>query len=284
MTMYQLNKTTNEDHPGGSSASKGQAKRPSVCVMAAPCGLQGTSSRADDLPDTGPNTIRAFTRTSSDATQHVDLEDPFSLQQFTAGSKCENEFRHRGEDEGEDEQWSARSRSSSTATLDFSPKEQSRKDSINDEQSAVGMFDRSLESMEMTGTRGCTTLDAHNPEVIPQNNGYSMPTCEPLQDGRNLRTTDSSPGLISDQRSNMTSSVQPHKEASSESRRQLPRMGRWPAWNSAINVAAFEALPGPLFTRPKQALDAITYEAVMEGKTKQEAKEAKRKHNKAVCC
>ncbi|KAJ4854728.1 uncharacterized protein T069G_10286 [Trichoderma breve] len=283
MTMHQLDKVVYEDRPSMSSASKGYARRPGVDLTAADCGLQGTNSKTDHLPDIEPN--------NADAVPHIDLEDPFSVRQYIADDSkaarisfpcltqsvdCTQDphFEDGDEDEDEDEhgQRSARSRSGSTATLDFSPERESYSDS---DKNTHRMFGEASESAELTDTRDCTTVDADTMRMMLHNSGYLTPAEETsserpdpcvlkmeLQIEEKALEGDSSIGPIS-------ATLQPHKEAS-KSGQQLPQAGRW---DSVVNVAAFKALPGPLFTRPKQTLDVVTYESMMEERAAaQEAK------------
>ncbi|QYT01929.1 hypothetical protein H0G86_008939 [Trichoderma simmonsii] len=281
MTMHQLNKVIYEDRPSMSSASKGYARRLSVDLTATDCGLQGMNSKTDHLPDTEPN--------DADAVPHVDLEDPFSVQRYinddseaasisfpslTQSAECKKEPHFEDGDEDEHGQRSTRSRSASTATLDFSPERESYSDSDKDTH---GMFDEALESTGLTDTRDCTTVDADTMRRMLHNSGYLTPTEEAssersnpiiskmkLQDEREASEEHSSIGSLN-------AILQPH-EAASKSGHQLPQAGRW---DSVVNVAAFKALPGPLFTRPKQVLEVVTYESMMEERAAQEAKEGR---------
>ncbi|KAL5090734.1 hypothetical protein Trisim1_004044 [Trichoderma cf. simile WF8] len=285
MTINQLNKTVNEDRLNMSSASKGYAKRLSVDLTATGCGLQGTTSKTDHLPDTEPN--------DADAVPHVDLEDPFSVQRYinddseaasisfpslAQSAECEQEPHFEDVEDGDEYgQWSARSRSGSTATLDFSPERESYSDSGKDAHGIVGMFDKVPESAELTDTRDCTTVAADTMRMMVHNSGYLTPTEEAssersdpfaskmeLQDQGEASEGDASIGSIN-------ATLQPH-EAASRSGHQLPQAWRW---DSVVNVAAFKALPGPLFTRPKQVLDVVTYESMMEERAAKEAKEGR---------
>lgn len=286
MKMHQLDKVVYEDRPSMSLASKEYAMRLSVDLTAVDCGLQGTNSKTDHLLDTEPNDI--------DAVPHVDLEDPFSVQRYidydwkaastsfpclAQSVECKQDPHFENDDEDEDEhgQQSARSRSGSTATLDFSPERESYSDSDKDTHGIVGMFDEAPESTELTDTRDCTTVDADTMRMMLHNSGYLTPaeetsserpeSCvlkmEPQIEEKALEG-DSSIGPIN-------AALQPH-EVASKSGHQLPQAGRW---DSVVNVAAFKALPGPLFTRPKQTLDVVTYESMMEERAAQEAKEGR---------
>lgn len=310
MTIHQLNEAVYEDRQDMASTPREYAKRLNTDLMATRRdaarngGLQGTNqsvnslrcgSKTDHLSDTGSKN----TQTSRDAIRHVDLEDRFAIQQYTADLSPANtsspslqsvefkqELQHH---EDEDEQRSARSRSGSTATLDFSPEEPvAQLDSCEglgkDAQGIVGMLDGPSETTEPIGATRCTSLNAR--EVISHSSDYPTPSRESsleksdpavlpekVQDGKKTFEKDYS--------FEPANTLQNH---GSPSRCQLPRVGRWPAWNSVINVAAFEAMPGPLFTRPKQALDAVTYEAVMEERAKQDARKRKRKYSDVVSC
>lgn len=285
MMMHQLGKVVYEDRPSMSSASKGYARRPGVDLTAAGCGLQGTTSKTDHLPDTEPNDV--------DAVSHVDLEDPFSVQRYiddskaagisflcltqSAESKQEPCFEDGVEDEDEHGQRSARSRSGSTATLDFSPERESYNDSDKETNGIVGMFGETPESTGLTDTRDGATLDAGTMRMMLHNSGYLTPTKEAssersnpiiskmkLQDEREASEEHSSIGSLN-------TILQPH-EAASKSGHQLPQAGRW---DSVVNIAAFKALPGPLFTRPKQIIDVFTYESMMKERAAKEAKEGR---------
>ncbi|KAF3076517.1 hypothetical protein CFAM422_001775 [Trichoderma lentiforme] len=288
MTMHQLSKVVYEDRPNMSSTSKGYAERLSVDLTAADCGLQGTNSKSDHLPDTGPNNAEA------DAVPHVDLEDPFSVQRYinddskaarisfpclarSAECKQDPHFEDVDEDDDEHGQRSARSRSGSTATLDFSPERESYNDSDKETNGIVGMFGEAPESTGLTDTRDGATLDADTMRMMLHNSGYLTPTEEAssersdsiiskmkLQDEGEASEGDSSIG-------SPNAILQPH-EAASKSGHQLPQAGRW---DSVVNIAAFKALPGPLFTRPKQVLDVVTYESMMEERAAKEAKEGR---------
>ncbi|UKZ80049.1 hypothetical protein TrVFT333_007814 [Trichoderma virens FT-333] len=264
MTTRQLNEAVYEDRPSMSSASRRYTKHPSVGLMTTPCGLQGTNSKTDYmyLPDTGPNDTSTFTGAGSCAIQHVDLED-----------------QHR----------SARSRSGSTATLDFSPERQSHKRSGEDAREIIGMLDEPSESTELVDTKDNTMLDASTVGVMPHDGDYPTSTPEASsekpdaailtmhpQNGQNISEGDSSFGPIN-------APLQPHKEASA-SGGQLRRAGRRLAWESVVNITAFKALPGPLFTRPKPILGTVTYKSMMEERAAQKTKERKGKHNNIASC
>ncbi|EHK17863.1 uncharacterized protein TRIVIDRAFT_225989 [Trichoderma virens Gv29-8] len=306
MTTRQLNEAVYEDRPSMSSASRRYTKHPSVGLMTTPCSLQGTNSKTDYmyLPDTGPNDTSTFTRAGSCAIQHVDLEDHVSIQRYIADSKaastpfptswqsvkCKREPRHLGdEDEDEDQRRSVRSRSGSTATLDFSPERQSHKSSGGDAREIIGMLDEPSESTKLVDTKDNTMLDASTVGVMPHNGDYptSTPEASPEkpdaailtmhpQNGQNISEGDSSFGPIN-------APLQPHKEASA-SGGQLRRAGRRLAWESVVNIAAFKALPGPLFTRPKPILGTVTYKSMMEERAAQKTKERKGKHNNVASC
>lgn len=287
MTMRQLDKVVYEDRPSMSSASKGDAKRLSVDLTTPGCGLQGTNFETDHLPDTEPNDV--------DAVPHVDLEDPFSVQRYiddsevaSASSPCltqslegkqdaQLEDGDGDEDEDEDGQRRTRSRSGSTATLDFSPERESYSDSDKDTNGLVGMFDEASESTGLTDTRDCTTLDACPMRTMLHSSGYLTPNEETSSERSDPFT--SKIELPDEARASEGDSLiesinvtpQPH-EAASKSGHRLPQAGKW---DSVVNVAAFKALPGPLFTRPKQILDVVTYESMMEEKAAQEAKEGR---------
>ncbi|KAL6694202.1 hypothetical protein J3F84DRAFT_378849 [Trichoderma pleuroticola] len=286
MTINQLNKAVYEDRPSMSSASKGYAKRLSVDLVAAGCDLQGNNSKTDHLPDTESNDV--------DAVPHVDLEDPFSIQRYldddsevasisfpnstqSVESKQEPRFQDDDEDEDGDGHRRARSWSGSTATLDFSPEKESYSDSDKDTHGVVGMFDEATESTGLADARDRTTLDACTMGMMLHNSGYLTPAEEAssersgpliskmeLQDEEKAFERDSSIEPLN-------ATLQPRKEAS-KSGHQLPQAGRW---DSVVNVAAFKALPGPLFTRPKEILDVVTYESMMEERAAQEAKEGR---------
>ncbi|KAK4065917.1 uncharacterized protein Triagg1_8469 [Trichoderma aggressivum f. europaeum] len=285
-TMRQLDKVIDEDCPSMSSASKGYARRLSVDLTVAGCGLQGTNSETDHLPDTEPNDV--------DAVPHVDLEDPFSIQRYIdddseaasisfpsltqcVESKQEPQFEDDDDDGDEFGQRRTRSRSASTATLDFSPERESLSDSDKDTHGIVGMFDEAPESTGLADTRDCTTPDACTMRKMLHNSGYLTPieeSCsersDPIistvehKDEENVFEGDS---LIEP----INVPLQPHGAAYKSSHR-LPQTGKW---DSVVNVAAFKALPGPLFTRPKQILDVVTYESMMEEKAAQQAKEGR---------
>ncbi|KAL6812292.1 hypothetical protein V8C40DRAFT_257385 [Trichoderma camerunense] len=286
MTMRQLDKVVYEDRPSMSSASKGYARRLSVDLTATGCGLQGTTFKTDHLPDTEPN--------DADAVSHVDLEDPFSVQRYinddseaasisfpnlaqSAECKQEPHFEDGDNNEDEDGQRSARSRSGSTATLDFSPERESCSDSDKNVHGIVDMFDEALGSTGLARTRDCTTVDACTMRMMLHNSGYLTPAEEASSERSdpiilNMELQIEEKALEGD--SSMVSSnaiLQPH-ETASKSSHQLPQAGRW---DSVVNVAAFKALPGPLFTQPKQILDVVTYESIMEEKAAKEAKEGR---------
>ncbi|KAL7955051.1 hypothetical protein V8C34DRAFT_292774 [Trichoderma compactum] len=283
MKTRQLDRVVYGDRLNMSSASTGYARRLSVDLTAAGCGLQGMNSETDHLPGTDLN--------DANAVPPIDLEDPVSVQRYiddskaaSASSPCltqnlackqDSHFEDGDEDEDEDGQRRTRSRSGSTATLDFSPERESYGDPDKDTNGPVGMFDEAPEPTGSTDTRRCTTLDACTTRTMLHNSGYLTPNEEAssersdpyiskmeLQDEEKGFEGDSSMGLLN-------ATLQPH-EVASKSGHQLPLAGRW---DSVVNVAAFEALPGPLFTRPKQILDVVTYESVMEEKAAQEAKE-----------
>ncbi|KAL6811500.1 hypothetical protein J3E69DRAFT_349753 [Trichoderma sp. SZMC 28015] len=289
MTMHQLDKVVYEDRPSMSSASKGYARRLGVDLTAADCGLQGTTSKTDHLPDTEPN--------DADAVSHVDLEDPFSVQWYInddskAASisfpslaqilecKQDTHFEDGDEDEDEHGQRSARSRSGSTATLDFSPERKSYSDSDKDTHEIVGIFDEAPESTGLTDTRDCTTVDACTMRKMLHNSGYLTPSEEASSERSDSFISkvelpdeeEAFEGASSFKPINVT--LQAHKEASKSSH-QLPQAGKW---DSVVNVAAFKALPGPFFTRPKQILDVVTYESMMEERAAKEAKEGRGKN------
>ncbi|KAL7782804.1 hypothetical protein V8C43DRAFT_295140 [Trichoderma afarasin] len=284
MTMHQLDKVVYEDRPSMSSASKGYARRLGVDLTAADCGLQGTNSKTDHLPDTESSDV--------DAVPHVDLEDPFSVQRYIADSKaastsppcstqsveCEQELNFEDGDEDEHGQRSARSRSGSTATLDFSPKRESYSDSDKDTHGIVGIFDEAPESAGLTRTRDGAMLEACTMRMMKHNSGYLTPTDEASSERSNpiiskmklQHEVKAFEGNSTIGPLNVT--LQPHEAPSSKSGHQLPQAGRW---DSVVNVAAFKALPGPLFTRPKQVLDVVTYESMMGERAAKEAKEGR---------
>ncbi|KAL6799762.1 hypothetical protein J3E68DRAFT_254780 [Trichoderma sp. SZMC 28012] len=282
MTIHQLNKVVYEDRPSMSSASKGYARRLGVDLTAADCGLQGTNSKTDHLPDTEPN--------DADGVPCVDLEDPFSVQRYIDDSKatsrssscltqsveCKQDAHF--EDEHEHGQRSARSRSGSTATLDFSPEKESYSDSDKDTNGIVGMFDEAAESTGLTEARDCATVDAGTMRRMLHNTGYLTPTEEVSSERSDLFMPKMEEFPDEEKAFEGDSSFEPinvqlqaHKEAPKSSH-QLPQAGRW---DSVVNVAAFKALPGPLFTRPKQILDVVTYESMMEEREAKEAKEGR---------
>ncbi|KAL7911563.1 hypothetical protein GGI35DRAFT_293614 [Trichoderma velutinum] len=283
MAMHRLNNAADEDRLNMSSASRGYAKRLSVGLVAAGCGLQGTNSKTDHLPDTESN--------NTDVATHVDLENPFSVQQYIADSKaasisrpcsmqrveCNQDTRFQDDDEDEHGQRSTRSRSGSTATLDFSSEIQSYSDSEKDTHGIVVMFDEAPESTEETDTRGCKALDACTMRMIPHNSGYLTPTEETSLERPDpfiLQIELQGQAKALEEGSSFESinvTLPPHKEASKYGH-QLPQAGEW---DSVINVAAFEALPGPLFTRPKQILNVVTYESMMEERAAQGTKEGR---------
>lgn len=273
MTMHQLNKVIYEDRPSMSSASKGYARRLSVDLTATDCGLQGMNSKTDHLPDTEPN--------DADAVPHVDLEDPFSVQRYinddseaasisfpslTQSAECKKEPHFEDGDEDEHGQRSTPSRSASTATLDFSPERESYSGSDKEINGIVGMLDEAPESTGLIDKRNCATLDACTMRMMPHNSGYLTPAEEtssersdPFISKMKLQDEgEASEGHSSFKPINVT--LQAHKQAS-KSGHQFPQAGRW---DSVVNVAAFKALPGPFFTRPKQILDVVTYESMME--------------------
>lgn len=283
MTMHQPNKVVYEDRPSMSSASRGYAKRLSVDLTASGCGLQGTNSKTDHLPDTEPN--------DADAVPHVDLEDPFSVQRYinddseaanisfpclTQSVDCKQEphFEDGDEDEDEHGQRSTRSRSGSTATLDFSPERESYSDSDKDIHGIVGMFDEAPESPGLTDTRDCTTEDACTMRRMLHNTGYLTPNEEASSERSDsiiskMKPQDEGEASEGDPSIGSPNAIlQPH-ESASKSGHQLPQAGRW---DSVVNVAAFKALPGPLFTRPKQIIDVVTYESMMEERAAKEAR------------
>ncbi|KAL7942733.1 hypothetical protein V8C42DRAFT_331760 [Trichoderma barbatum] len=299
MTMRQLNAAVYEDRHDMSSASREDAKRLSRGLMAARGGLQGTTSTTANNLQTRINDT--YTQTDSSSIQHVDLEEPFSIERYMyvadinatriscpplwRSEECKQEppsQEDEGEEENEDEdghERRLRSRSGSTATLDFSPERQRRKSSERDAQEFASMPDGASESLELLDTRHCTTLNACTKEAISHNSGCPTPTRETsLEKAASALLTiehqDEEKALEKNFSSESINALpQPHKETLSESRRQLHQTGRWPTWKSVINVAALEALPGPLFTRPKQVLDTVTYEAVMEEKAANERKQ-----------
>ncbi|KAM6485707.1 hypothetical protein HDV62DRAFT_258841 [Trichoderma sp. SZMC 28011] len=288
MTMHQLSKVVYEDRPNMSSTSKGYAERLSVDLTAADGGLQGMTSKTDHFPDTEAN--------DADAVPHVDLEDPFSVQRYinddseaasssfpslaqSVECKQEPDFEDSDNNEDEDEhvQRSTRSRSGSTATLDFFPERESYSDSDKDTHGVVGMFDEASQLTGLTDKRNCTTLEAGTMRMMLHNTGYLTPTDEASSERSDpfilkMELPDEEEAFEGDSSFKPTNvTLQAHKEAS-ESSHQLPQGGRW---DSVVNVAAFKALPGPLFTRPKQILDVITYESMMEERAAQEAKEGR---------
>lgn len=203
---------------------------------------------------------------SSHVMAHGDLTDPFSIRQHTAdlgeaGTSLPSlsqtgETRQTSQSNDKDRQSRARSGScSSASTLDL------RLAGGADQQASVDGL-QSLMSQEPSGE----PKQAAIAEEIPHGaQPASANIC--VQDTESLENT-----LLQPIQAQELPTLQPHKQVSPRQHRYLPRVGKWQAWKSIINFAGFEALPGPLFTRPKKEIHSLTYDGVVEDRAQKEAK------------
>ncbi|KAH0490905.1 hypothetical protein TgHK011_002352 [Trichoderma gracile] len=203
---------------------------------------------------------------------------PFSSQ----GVECELEARHPGDDH-----WGARSRSCSTATLDFSPRMRAALlDDTNlgrDEQGeSLSMLDGSSDTIDLDGAPCCPAMEDRR--AVSSSSAHPTPSLATIlkeevnADGARLTRKRRSrhKSRANDDPSRSTGGSQHHISAwaaAQGDRHQLPPITSGPMWESIIKVGAFSALPGPLFTRPKKVLREVTYEDVMKERAKRKRKQ-----------
>ncbi|PTB66665.1 hypothetical protein BBK36DRAFT_1198049, partial [Trichoderma citrinoviride] len=202
------------------------------------------------------------------------------------GVECKQEVRHQGDDS-----WGVRSRSCSTVTLDFSPRMSAVQieddtELRRDEQEMFSMFDGSSETIDLVDAAPrCPVL---NPEGAVSSSSAdptpSLKSTSILKDEldatrarltRKRRSRRESPANDDPFRSTdgsqhrIGSWLKAHKD-----RHQLvPRKRSGPIWDTIVNVTAFDALPGPFFTRPKNVMRDLTHKDAMKERAKRRRKQ-----------
>ncbi|KAL7788603.1 hypothetical protein V8C37DRAFT_387957 [Trichoderma ceciliae] len=302
MPIRQLNEAVYEDRRDIASTSRGFTKRLNTDLMA---------TSGDAAHSEGSNSAL----TNSHAIPHVDLTDSFSIQQHTVHATDLEQTTTTSPSppqiveskqaplDVEDGQCGIRPRSCSTATLDMSPARAALAGSAPlwaSQQGSSKGFEGDVQGItdtfgEPSGSSSNATTELIDPEkctpsspnsVVRHNSDGSLPSRELLLSNQAMSIEKFHDGAKSPGKAQSSSpirqnhrspSLQPHKVASARARRQLPRAMNWRAWDSVINLAAFEALPGPLFTRPKEVLHSVTYEGILRERAKKEAKKRKRR-------
>ncbi|EGR51038.1 Hypothetical protein TRIREDRAFT_104089, partial [Trichoderma reesei QM6a] len=202
---------------------------------------------------------------------------------LSQGSQRRLEVRHQG---GDDHR-GARSRSCSTATLDFSPRMRAAlleddTDGGRDKQELFSMLDGSSDTIEFDDAPRC--LEWNSGGAVSPSNAYPTPSLETMLKGesnadgarltRKRRSRHKSHANDDPSRSTGGSRHRISAWAAAQrDRHQLPPIRSGPMWESIINVGAFSALPGPLFTRPKRVLREVTYEDTMRERARRKRKQ-----------
>jgi hypothetical protein len=313
---HQLNEAVYDDRRDIASTSRGYTRRSEADSTAtrgdaARIGrLQSTSLGieplcCDPVVDRPSDMESNNTKMTSYAMMHVDLTDPSSVLHRTTDLEPAStslpllphtigpKQAPRGDD---DEQHRIRSRSCSTATLDFNLERAaaqwgSSQDFGRNVQAIIDMLDEPSEFLsnsttELIDLAKCTSSSANSAVLRGSDDSIlllestlgelnrAIKTEKP-QDAekgsllRPIKTEPSSPTL----QSHRNTMLQPRRGgASAMCRRQLPRVGKWRAWNSIINFSAFDAMPGPLFTRHKKVIHSMTYDDIMRERAKKGAK------------
>lgn len=289
MRIRQREQAYDRDRLGTRSASRVHAKwlnedsmqrrRDAVCDG----GLQGTKRmilKDGHLSVTGEDSQAGHQNTVDSKLSSA--SSPFSSQ----GVECKLEVRHQGDDDN----WAVRSRSCSTATLDFSPRIRAaqlegHKELGRDGQELLSMLNGPSEVLDFGPTPRSSILEHGEGEVASSSSAYPMPSAgstsilkeESNADGARLTRKRRSrhKSRANDDQSGSTGGPQ-HRigawVAAQRDRHQLPPIRSGPMWESIINVGAFSALPGPFFTRPKRVLREVTYEGAMKERAKRKRK------------
>ncbi|KAH6608339.1 hypothetical protein Trco_001685 [Trichoderma cornu-damae] len=240
--------------------------------------------------------------TSGSAMVQVELTDPCSIQQDTVDLEqmstpsalpTQRAGSQQAPQGADDERFDIRVRSCSTATLTFALE-------------GAAAQRRGSEGVERV-VRGTIGVHEEPPKplpppftnsVVPRGSNDSTPSPGPVLGESNqavikdeFREASSKGNTIGNAQDLATSletgsspipqgHISPSRQrqyAAVRARRRLPRVGKWRAWSSAINFAAFEALPGPLFTLPKEALHPVTYNGIVKERAEKEAKRRRRR-------
>ncbi|TFB00567.1 hypothetical protein CCMA1212_007606 [Trichoderma ghanense] len=286
MKTRQREEADDKDRPGTTSAQRAYGKwlnedsmerrRDGVCDG----GLQGSTQRM--LRDGHLSVVGEDAQAS-----HQHFVDPklstASFPFLSQGLDCKLEVRHQGDDH-----CGARSRSCSTATLDFSPKlsaarlEDGTELGRDEQEEMFSMLDGASETIDFDSIPRSPALNLGGP--VSSSTAYPTPSLETIwkeelkAGGARLTSKRRSchKSHANDDPFRSTGRSQHRISAwanAQRDRHQLLRKRRGPMWNSIINVGALNALPGPLFTRPKKVLREVTYEAAMKERAKRKRKQ-----------
>ncbi|RFU80520.1 hypothetical protein TARUN_1639 [Trichoderma arundinaceum] len=266
-------------------------------------------SKVDRLSDTGSNNAKINSR----AMMRDDLADPLPLQQRTTDLEEMGtspplllrrvESKRADEDDEGDGRREVRARSCSTATLDLSTVAQLRGswdfEDVREITDVLAEPSESLPNVLMELADSTKSIPPSADSVVPHISDHDIPLQERTEDFQN--DSDVTNSNICTQNSKVSLDEAPSRrpiksqlpspipqqqrspspqllnEASARAHRRLPRAGKWRALNSVINFAAFEALPGPLITRPKEMLHPVTYGGMVKERAEKEARKRKRR-------
>lgn len=239
-------------------------------------------SMADHSSINGTNDAK----TERSVLPRVDPTDPLAIRHYTAdlgqASMLPPPFLAQSLDpskhvplDDKDTQRKIHSRSCSSTTLDlFCEGAAQRGNTQGAERDVQGTNTDTLDDNPRLLLGGTTnSVDCANytqphadSTVSPNGDGFALPL-ESLPEESNQDAI-----KIEEPRDVEMGSLQPYTRALTTYRRRLPRVGRRRAWSSVINFAAYEAMPGPLFTRQKKNIRSVTYDDMMEERAERKMK------------